>query len=78
MSKKIKADMGKLEEIQTILENNAKKITHNITRIGELHKEIDVSCTNSNMRRSNCSSHISSDGRYAVFLDPYNGSRERQ
>ena len=42
MSKKIKADMGKLEEIQTILENNAKKITHNITRIGELHKEIDV------------------------------------
>ena len=41
MSKKIKADMGKLEEIQTILETNAKKITHNITRIGELHKEID-------------------------------------
>ena len=39
MSKKIKADMGKLEEIQTILETNAKKITHNITRIGELHKE---------------------------------------
>lgn len=33
MSKKIKADMGKLEEIQTILETNAKKITHNITRI---------------------------------------------
>ena len=31
MSKKIKADMGKLEEIQMILENNAKKITHNIT-----------------------------------------------
>ena len=29
MSKKIKADMGKLEEIQTILENNArKKIVH--------------------------------------------------
>ena len=48
MSKKIKADMGKLEEIQTILENNAKKITHNITRIGELHKEIDV-CWESQM-----------------------------
>ena len=26
MSKKIKADMGKLEEIQTILENNAKRL----------------------------------------------------
>lgn len=48
MSKKIKADMGKLEEIQTILETNAKKITHNITRIGELHKEIDV-CWESQM-----------------------------
>lgn len=48
MSKKIKADMGKLEEIQMILENNAKKITHNITRIGELHKEIDV-CWESQM-----------------------------
>ena len=31
MSKKIKADMGKLEEIQTILETNAKK------KIGRAH-----------------------------------------
>ena len=48
MTKNIKPDMGNLEEIQTILDTNAKKITHNITRIGELHKEIDV-CWESQM-----------------------------
>lgn len=40
MSRKIQANMSKLEEIESVLETNAKTITDNITEIGELHKEI--------------------------------------